>query len=344
VRRLFPPRRNIIRYLHTLTLFTLLTFSPFSHANPLAWVGWVAAEQAVESVVDTTVNRLMAPDVSDKEVEALKQRVAELEQQMPQSPPADAPSAKAFKALQTQVDTLAAMYNKKLDSFEARLKAIEQHGGELHATAQEIAAAAEPQQAEGKLAVKLSYLYRPGGRGDFKPFHDGDTLRSGDHVKIIFSTGEPLYVYLFNRDTTGKIQRLFPLDKFGKTKLNHRNPVNAGTMQFVPAEHFSLVLDRSVGTETLYFMASRHRDTVLESFYQGLENLNDTHPSLREAVQMQQTFIQDVIAETKGYEPELAQETERVSWQEKGEDVEAQLARVKNFCDGCVQVVSYGHD
>jgi len=104
-----------------------------------------------------------------------------------------------------------------------------------------------------------------------------------------------------------------------------------------------LVLDQTRGMETLYFLASRHQDRVLEAFYQGLETLQRQQPKLDQTLRAHRVFTQEILAH-KGFEPELVSDAKVVSWREGGEPLAARLARIGNFCDGCVQVIRYRHD
>jgi BMFP domain-containing protein YqiC len=331
-------------------LSALLFLSNVSHANPvLTTLGWIGAEALINSLVEETVQKFINPATTKKELQDLQQRIAGMETYLAQTPPADAPSPQEIARLQEKITQAAAVFTAaqgRLDSLEQRMKALEKHISAL-----QTAAHAAPKTTTAQSAakndlppLKISYVYRSGGRGEFKPFKNGDTLHSGDHVKIIFTVAEPVYIYIFGRDHSGKIQRLYPLQKFGKIALNHPNPVTAAVAHFVPAEQFSLVLDKTTGTETLYFVASRHQDRVLETFYNSLETLQKQHPQHQETLHAHQIFARQIM-ETKGYEPELAQEeTTPIQWQEKGEDVDATLARLKNACDGCVQILKYRHE
>jgi hypothetical protein len=52
-------------------------------------------------------------------------------------------------------------------------------------------AAAQP------LQIDVNYLYRGRGEPAFRLLKDGETLRSGDLFKIIFTPRQTCYVYIF---------------------------------------------------------------------------------------------------------------------------------------------------
>ena len=280
--------------------------------------------------------------LTQADLQNVQQQVENVENYLAHNTLEDAPSAEEVTQLKAKIAQTSALFaatHGQLENLNQRMMALEQHVTALHT-----ANASEPTATRAApLAVKISYLYRSGGRGEFKPFQANASLHSGNHVKIIFTVAEPVYVYLFSRDQAGIIQRLYPLQRFGKTVLNHRNPVTAGTPNFVPAEHASLVLNHTVGTETLYFLATRNKDTVVESFYNGLENLQQQQPQLQETLQAHRVFAQEILAAMR-FEPEVVADTGSVTWQEQGESLQAALAQFKNFCDGCVQVMEYQHE
>ena len=120
------------------------------------------------------------------------------------------------------------------------------------------------------LRFKINYLYREGGQGDFRSFGEGSVLHSGDSLKLLFKPTEMAYVYIFMIDSHGNIGRLFPTGNFkGASQLN-RNPVQKGMQYFVPAPQKSFRLDRNTGEESIYFIATRQADEVLEQQYQKL--------------------------------------------------------------------------
>lgn len=333
--------QSIIRWY--LLILLLITTSQFNNATPLLpMLGWLGLSAMVEVLLEETLHTFLNPQATPQELQELQQRIESAESYLAQNIPTDAPSAEEVTRLKEKIAQTSALFTAtqgKLENLTQRLEALEQNIVTLHAANSN----ATTVSATKPLAVKISYLYQRGGRGKFKPFQAHATLHSGDHVKIVFTAAEPVYAYLFGYDQTGEVQRLYPVQRFGNTPLQHQNPVVAGAANFVPAEQISLVLNRTTGKETLYFLASREKDTVLESFYNGLETLQQQQPQLQETLHAHRVFVQNILT-TQRFEPELAMDTEQVTWQERGESLQAELARIKNFCDGCVQIMEYQHE
>lgn len=308
-------------------------------------LGWVGISAMVEVLMQETLHAFLNPKTTPEDLQNVQQRVENVENYLTHNTPEGTPSVVEVTQLKdklTQISALFAATQGQQNDLAQRISVLEQHLiAQQHTDSTTINAVNAEQVAP--FAVKISYLYRKDGRGEFKPIQAHDILHHGDHVKIIFTAAEAVYVYIFSRDQSGKILRLYPLQQFGKTKLYHRNPVTAGTTNFVPAEHISLVVDRTVGTETLYFLASREKNTVLESFYNGLETLQQQQPHLQETVKAHRVFTQEILAH-KSFDPELVADDENVTWQERGESLQAALTQFKNFCNGCVHIMEYQHE
>jgi len=181
---------------------------------------------------------------------------------------------------------------------------------------------------EQPLSFKISYLYRADGQGDFKHFRDGSVLHSGDHLKLIFTpTEDDIYIYIFMVDSHKNIARLFPTDDFkGAAKLN-KNPVKKELKYFVPAASRSFKLDDNTGEETLYLIATRQADEILEG-------------------QIKNQIMEEIKKKTPLINPELIEdfpENTPIIFEEEGESFSVLLQYLKNMCEGCVYRVSFQH-
>ena len=59
------------------------------------------------------------------------------------------------------------------------------------------------QLASPPLSFDINYVYRKGGVGELRTIKNGDTLKSGDHYKIVFTPDKDCYVYIFQVDSSG---------------------------------------------------------------------------------------------------------------------------------------------
>jgi len=90
-------------------------------------------------------------------------------------------------------------------------------------------------------------------------------LHSGvDQYKVMLRLSQPWYVYLFQMDSTGKIDPLFPHKTYAPGLFN---PVTADRTYQVPYSPNWLALDTNVGFEKIYLFASKVRQPELERLY-----------------------------------------------------------------------------
>jgi hypothetical protein len=86
------------------------------------------------------------------------------------------------------------------------------------------------------------------------------SLKTGDEVKLYVDLVKPAYVYVIHKSSTNELSMLFPYDstmflKDYKTDKNY----------YIPKGRDWLKLDKNVGTETFYLLASSERLTALEN-------------------------------------------------------------------------------
>jgi hypothetical protein len=195
------------------------------------------------------------------------------------------------------------------------------------------------------LLFKINYLYRPGGKGEFRNLTNGSVLRSGDHYKIIFTPTKDCYVYIFQVDSANKIYSLFPMESFGGVTVNNFNPVEAGRSYYIPAESKSFVLDEQTGTEKIYFLASYQRDLELEEQYQRTFVAQQQKQGVEEQLEQIDQLLRHAM-EVKGLADVVSEpaETERMFWEEEGQTFSVLQQRLENMCDGCVHALTFGHE
>lgn len=90
-------------------------------------------------------------------------------------------------------------------------------------------------------------------------------LHSGvDRYKVMLRLSQPWYVYLFQMDSTGKIDPLFPHKTYAPGLFN---PVVPNQTYEVPYSPNWLRLDTNVGFEKIYLFVSKKRQPKLERLY-----------------------------------------------------------------------------
>ncbi len=90
-------------------------------------------------------------------------------------------------------------------------------------------------------------------------------LHSGtDYYKVRFSLTRPYFVYVFQMDTTGKIDPLFPNDMLLR---GEKNPVQANHVYELPPGSAWAFLDNNVGIERFYVLVSTRRKRRLEALF-----------------------------------------------------------------------------
>lgn len=117
------------------------------------------------------------------------------------------------------------------------------------------------------LSFAVNYVYRTAGVGELKTIENGEALQSGDHYKIVFTPDKDCYVYIFQVDSSGHIFQLFPMESFQGVEVNNFNPVKPRRTYVIPSPDKAFVLDKVVGVERIYFIASNERNQELENLY-----------------------------------------------------------------------------
>jgi hypothetical protein len=193
---------------------------------------------------------------------------------------------------------------------------------------------------------KISYLYRPAGQGEAQPL--GKTalkrsvLKTGDDYKIIFQPPAKKYVYIFLIDSANRIFRLFPTTDFANADKKNKNPVKQGKKYFVPAKKWSFKLDATTGKETIYTIVSDKPDKNLEQQYETmLAQQDNLTPKQRKATRKKW----HKTMKKRGIKNKFAKDgSTLIKWQEQGQKLSTTLLRLRNMCDGCVNIVSFKHE
>ena len=91
---------------------------------------------------------------------------------------------------------------------------------------------------------------------------EGGVLTADDRYGIFFEPEADAWVYILQRDSTAKIDVLFPNPKFS----DQTNPVSGGTPVWIPKDvNTWFKLDENVGAESFFVVAAREQDKGLEA-------------------------------------------------------------------------------
>jgi hypothetical protein len=192
-----------------------------------------------------------------------------------------------------------------------------------------------------RLDFQVSYVTRKPKSSTSVAFGNGSVLQSGDLYKVIFTPKQDAYIYVFQLDSANKLEVLFPVKEVDGFMLNHVNPVKAGKTYFLPKEDISYPLDTQTGSEQIYFIASSEPDTVLEHLARLLEQARKQQRAPAEKL-IQAQLMQ--VMKTKGFAALVNDsDSQPVQWQEQGQHFSTLQQRLKDLCQGCVQVMSFEH-
>ncbi|MGD8503737.1 MAG: DUF4384 domain-containing protein [Syntrophobacterales bacterium] len=195
--------------------------------------------------------------------------------------------------------------------------------------------------ASPPLSFDINYVYRQSALGELKPIKSGDVLHSGDHYKIIFTPDKDCYVYIFQVDSTGHFFQLFPMKSFRGVRVDNTNPVMQGTTYTLPRSDKAFMLDRQVGVERIYFIASNERNQELENLYrdwQGATTRKQPKQAENAKDKLNKYFKKRGIVVVAPSDESL-----RVSWEESGEAFSVVNQRLEELSEDNMHVLQFFH-
>jgi hypothetical protein len=90
---------------------------------------------------------------------------------------------------------------------------------------------------------------------DWTTLSNGQELSSDDRYIIAFRPTQVCHLYVFQIDSTGKLDWLFPVNPMG-SHSSGRNPVPAAAWTKVPNADKAFLLDENLGVEHLFIVAT----------------------------------------------------------------------------------------
>jgi len=128
-------------------------------------------------------------------------------------------------------------------------------------------AVAAPQPGQPALGLQTAIIYRPGKLGE-TVLISGGKLKSGDKYKVVVEPEQKCYLYVFQRDSGG---RLFPLFPRSDRTDGLTNPVQGKkAYEFPGGKGRYFYLDQRKGEELIYFYSTSKPDAILEKAVQQL--------------------------------------------------------------------------
>jgi outer membrane protein OmpA-like peptidoglycan-associated protein len=108
-----------------------------------------------------------------------------------------------------------------------------------------------PAAVASKPTVRVAVWHQDSG--DVQPLPPGGTLESNADYRVSFTVDQDAFVYLYQIDSSGKLQALFPNPEMSKMT----NPVKAKQNYVVPPDEGWLTLDANRGEERIVAIASK---------------------------------------------------------------------------------------
>ena len=190
------------------------------------------------------------------------------------------------------------------------------------------------------LSFEVNYVYRTAGMGELKTIENGDTLRSGDHYKIVFTPDRDCYVYIFQVDSSGQVFQLFPMESFQGVRVNQFNPVKQGRKYVLPSPDKAFLLDKKVGIERIYFIASDDRDEQLEGLYADLRKAIDRKKSVDSGTTRSKL---DKYFRRRGIKVVPSEQNMEIPWKETGDLFSVMGRRLENLSSDILYVIEFVH-
>lgn len=325
------PMKFIIKT--SLLASTLLLSAPPAMANPLATTAITfAIDMFKKYVVDVagkvTKDYINPKNPSQDALNQHQQQIAELNKKFDELQKQTATTPQLENAVKKLSETLAQMQSEMNQKVEHRQANAEKHLANIQQAQQKIEAAT----TETPIKFPMSYQFRPAqdSTGQFQALTENAVLHSGDTYKVIFTPNENLYIYIFQQDASNQVQRIFPMEEYKGIRLNNHNPVEKGRQYVLPAKEKSFRLDKTTGTEKIYFMASRYKDAVLEN----LPQIMHLPKAASIVAALQNKGFDDIVSDDKVH---------TLQWQENNQNMSADLNTRLQSCSGCLNVLTFEH-
>lgn len=123
------------------------------------------------------------------------------------------------------------------------------------------------QPVQPALGLQTAVIYRPGKLGE-TVLISGGKLKSGDSYKVVVEPEQDCHLYVFQRDSAGRLFSIFPrIDR----NDGLANPIRGNIAYEFPGNDQYFFLDQRKGEEYIYFYSTTKPDQFLE---QAIRQLN----------------------------------------------------------------------
>jgi hypothetical protein len=140
--------------------------------------------------------------------------------------------------------------------------------------------------------LHTAVIYRPGKMGEVVLL-SGDILKSGDHYKVVVEPEQDCFLYVFQKDSAGRLFLLFPRND-RSDGLN--NPVRGNRTYEFPGDDKYFFLDQRKGDEQIYFYSAGKEDQFIENIVSQLsENITDPLKQSLEKKLLQYLSTKDTV-------------------------------------------------
>jgi len=124
--------------------------------------------------------------------------------------------------------------------------------------------------SQSSISLDFAKVYRSRGSSTIKSFTKTSVLSSSEAYKLIFSTTQTTYVYIYQKDSSGNFDQLFPYGVNG-------NPTRVGETYFAPNKTEWFHLDNNRGNERIYLITTKKADKALEKQYKRVKTARDSN-------------------------------------------------------------------
>ncbi len=188
------------------------------------------------------------------------------------------------------------------------------------------------QTIQPALGLHTAVIYRPGKMGEVVLI-SGGKLRSGDRYKVIVEPEQDCYLYVFQRDSAG---RLFPI--FPHTNRNDglSNPIRGSITYEFPGGNNYFFLDQRKGMEQIYFYSTTEVDQKIElAIHQLNRDISDQQKQGIEKELQHYLATKDTISTTQPGNSYLLKG--------KGSMQTVQMNRVQKLSKNKLYIFSFNH-
>jgi len=124
----------------------------------------------------------------------------------------------------------------------------------------------------------------------WEPLQNGQTLSIDDNYKIMFNTESSAYFYIFQIDSNGKIDWLFPINRLTSFSVG-KNPVSPNIWTYIPGQYSAFHLDNNWGVEHIFIIGTKFRWHEIEELIEKACKNSNKKISINKALNLKMRGI-----------------------------------------------------